>query len=62
MDVATNRQVVPKLRMKGDVHPFLNLFYRCTVHFDICEVHTPTNTLFISFIVCPCNMINIYLL
>ena len=48
MDVATNRQVVPKLRMKGDIHPFLNLFYRCTVHFDICKVHTATNALVIN--------------
>ena len=25
-----------------------HLFYRCTVHFDIYKVHTPTNALFIK--------------
>jgi len=23
-----------------------DFFYRCTVHFDICTVHSPTNALF----------------
>ena len=26
---------------------FIVFFYRCTVHFDICTVHSPTNALFI---------------
>jgi len=27
-----------------------NFFYRCTVHFDIHKVHTPTNALFINLL------------
>ena len=30
---------------KGDK---IDCFYRCTVHFDIYKVHTPTNALFIK--------------
>ena len=25
-------------------------FYRCTVHFEICVVHTPTNALFLNLV------------
>jgi len=35
---------LPSYRLKQ----VISIFYRFTLHFDVCKVHTPTNALFIK--------------
>jgi len=42
------RVVLVTVKKISSTNAYIVIFYRCTLHFDIYKVHTPTNALFIK--------------